>query len=156
MKRTKKLMLAVIFITATTLSYAQKGTGNHSGVARNNSVDEIEQISGEIEKIVNETCTQTTGRYSEGTHIFVQTDQGANKNVHFGPTAEVSELTEQLEAGQHIQLKVFRTEDLPEHHVIAKSFTGEGKTHQLRDNALKPFWAGKKHQGRGRQSSSKW
>ncbi|MEF8810297.1 MAG: hypothetical protein V5A47_05185 [Bacteroidales bacterium] len=41
-------------------------------------------------------------------------------------------------------MKVFRTDNLPENQYVAKEFTSERKTYELRDAALRPFWAGRK------------
>jgi len=146
MKKKKSMVITFILLMVTPLVYAQKGTGNNTGIARSNSVNEVIQISGELQKVVNETCTQTTGRYSKGTHLLVKTEAGETQplNVHLGPAREVTSMTDQLETGQEIQMKVFRTDNLPENQYVAKEFISKGKTYELRDAALRPFWAGRK------------
>lgn len=151
MKPTKRILLTMILLTATSLGYAQRGTGSNSGIARSNTENGIEQISGEIQEIVTETFTQTTGRYSKGTHLLVKTEEGETQplNVHLGPTRLVSDMTDQLKTGQKIQMKVFSTDNLPENQYIAKEFTSEGKNYELRNEALRPFWAGNRKGRRG-------
>ena len=143
-------LIAMVLLMATTLSHAQKGTGKSSGIVRSNTKNEIEQITGEIQEIVTETCTQTTGRYSHGTHLLVKTDKGETQplNVHLGPTRLLSGMTDRLKTGQKIQMKVFRTDNLPENQYVAKEFTSKGETYELRNDALRPFWAGNR-KGRG-------
>lgn len=151
MKTTKRILLTMILLTVTSLGYAQRGTGSNSGIARSNTENGIEQISGKIQEIVTETCTQTTGRYSQGTHLLIKTAEGETQplNVHLGPTRLVSDMTDQLKTGQEIQMKVFRTDDLPENQYVAKEFTSEGKSYELRDASLSPFWAGNRKGRRG-------
>ncbi|MGM0532215.1 MAG: hypothetical protein ACQER7_12790 [Bacteroidota bacterium] len=151
MKPTKRILLTMILLTATSLGYAQRGTGNNSGIARSNSENAIEQISGELQEVITEPCAQTTGRYSKGTHLLVKTDDDETQpfNVHLGPTRMVSDMTDQIKTGKEIQIKVFRTDDLPENQYIAKEFTSEGKTYELRNEDLRPFWAGNRKGRRG-------
>lgn len=148
-----KILIAAALLAVTSMSYAQKGVGNKSGVARSNSVDEIEQVSGELQKTITEPCTQTTGRYSTGTHLLVKTGQGktTNINVHLGPTKVVSDMARQLETGEKIRIKMYSTEDLPENHYVAKEFTSGGEVYEIRDSNLKPFWAGNNGKQRGRK-----
>jgi len=146
-----KILITVVLLALASMGYAQKGMGNNSGVARTNSVDEIKQISGELQEIITEPCTQTTGRYSNGTHLLVKTDENATFNVHLGPTKEVSGMTGQLNTGEEIHLKMYTTEDLPENHYIVKEFTGKEVSHEIRDANLKPFWADSNGNRRGRR-----
>ena len=145
------MVITMILLTVAPFVYAQKGTGDNTGVARSSSVNEVIQISGELQKVVNETCTQTTGRYSQGTHLLIKTAEGETQplNVHLGPTQVVSGMTDKLETGQEIQMKVFRTDNLPENQYVAKEFTSEGKSYELRDASLSPFWAGNRKGRRG-------
>ncbi|MGM0497839.1 MAG: hypothetical protein ACQESJ_07975 [Bacteroidota bacterium] len=146
-----KILIAVVLLAVTSMGYAQKGVGNNSGIARSNSVNEIEQISGELQKIITEPCTQTTGRYSNGTHLLVKDDEDETLNVHLGPTYVMSEITDQLKTGEEIQMKVVGTEDLPDHNYIAKEIQSGEEAHEIRDSNLKPFWAGNNAKRRGRK-----
>jgi hypothetical protein len=155
MTRTRNLLFAAIIFFMPLWLHAQKGTGNTNGVASSNTEVAIENISGKIQKIITEPCTQTTGRFPTGIHMLVETlkDQKKNTfNVHLGPADMVSEISEQLSVGQSIELSVFSTEDLPENHYIAKKLSVDGKTFELRDDDLRPFWAKRNNRrGRGRR-----
>ena len=150
MKSTKFLITVVLF-ALTSAGYAQKGMGNNSGIASSNSADEIEQISGEIREIITEPCTQTTGRYSTGTHLLVKNGNNETLNVHLGPTNVVSGMTDQLNAGDEIHLEMYTTDDLPENHYIVKEFRSKGETYEIRNSNLKPFWANSNSSRRGRK-----
>lgn len=144
MHNTKSIFFAVALLTVTFLGHAQKGTGNKTGIARSGFVTETTHVSGQIQKVLTEPCTQTTGRYSQGTHLLVKSDQGQVRviNVHLGPTQEVSDMTEQLERGQEIQLTLFRTNDMPDEQYIAKELTSKNRSYVLRDENFRPLWAG--------------
>ncbi len=152
-----KILITVVLLALSSMGYTQRGVGNNTGIAGSNSVTEIDQVSGKLQKIVTERCTQTTGRYSDGTHLLVKTDQGKTRtlNVHLGPTSVVSDITDQLTIGEEIKLEVYSTEDLPDNHYVAKEVTGGGKSHEIRDSNLKPFWAGNNTKRRGRFNGRK-
>src|SRR6056297_2171065 len=147
MKWSKSILFAVIFLSISSMSFAQRGTGNKAGIARNNSNNVTESISGRLLKILNEPCTNTTGRYDKGMHFIVDRKDkgGTNLNIHLGPASEVSEMTNHLKPGQEIRLKVFKTEDLPDNQFIAKSFTSNNETYKIRDDDFRPFWAVKRN-----------
>ncbi|MGM0376152.1 MAG: hypothetical protein ACQEQ0_05220 [Bacteroidota bacterium] len=147
MSWTKNILFAMLLLSITSTGAAQKGTGNQSGVARSNAAGDVENLSGSIQKIITEPCASTTGRYSTGTHMLIKTgDEKKNTiNVHLGPAKMVSDMTDQLSVDQSIELFVFRTQDLPEDHYIVKEFSSEGKTFELRDVNLRPFWANSKN-----------
>jgi len=151
MKGTKILITVVVLLALTSMGYAQKGMGNNTGIARANSVVEIEKISGELQEIITEPCTQTTGRYSNGTHLLVKNNENETLNVHLGPTKVVSGMTDQLNAGEEIHLEMYTTEDLPENHYIVKEFKSGEVSHEIRNSNLKPFWAGSSGKRRGRK-----
>jgi len=154
MQTTKKMAMILVLLALTPWVHAQKGVGNDTGVAAQGSFTETEQISGILKEVVTEPCTQTTGRYSNGTHLLVQTKQGTAKtlNLHLGPTKVVSDLTGQLSPGEDIQMEVYTTGDLPDHHFVVKAYTYDGETYEIRDASLRPFWAGNR---RGRKGSGK-
>lgn len=146
MNRKTNFLFTIVLLMIASLSYAQKGAGSNSGIARKNSANEVIQVSGILQKIIKEPCAQTTGKYSNGTHLLVKPegDKSQTLNVHLGPTSIVSDITGQLKPGQELQLKIFDTDDLPDNHYIVKEITGKEKTYELRDAALRPFWAGRK------------
>lgn len=150
MKWTKNIFFAAVLFVMPLWLYAQKGTGNTSGVAGSNSTVTVENISGNIQKIITEPCTQTTGRFSTGIHLLVETMKDQNKityNVHLGPAKMVSEITEQLNVGQSIELSAFSTRDLPKNHYIAIELSNNNKTFEFRNADLRPFWANSNNRG---------
>ena len=152
-----KILTTIVLLALSSMGYTQRGVGNDTGIASSNSVTEIEQVSGKLQKIITEGCTQTTGRYSNGTHVLVKTDQGKTRtlNVHLGPTSVVSDITDKLTIGKEIKLEVYSTEDLPENHYVAKEVTGSEKSYEIRDSNLKPFWAGNNTKRSGRSNGRK-
>jgi len=153
MKLKNTMLATMIMVIVTSSGFAQKGTGNSSGVAKNYSSSIVTELSGELKKIVNEPCKKTTGRYSYGTHLFIETLNTRKRtlNIHVGPTEEIKRITENLKTGQQIEMMVFKTDDLPENQFIVKSLKVKGKLYTLRNEDLKPFWAGNQnHRKRGR------
>lgn len=147
MSWTKNIFFAMIFLSITSLGFAQKGTGNQTGVARSNAAGDIEKLSGSIQEIIDEPCTNTTGRFSTGTHMLIQTGDERQSiiNVHLGPAKMVADMKEKLNVDQTIEMTVFSTQDLPENHYIVKDLTAGGQTFELRDANLRPFWANSKN-----------
>jgi hypothetical protein len=144
MKRIKNISLGIILFVLATTGYAQKGVGNQSGIGQSNTPAKPKQISGEIKEVLKEPCTQTTGRYDQGTHLLVESEVDSKDhilNIHLGPTAVLNEMTNQLKPGRKIQLKVFKTSDLPKNQYIAKSYVFNQNSYTLRDADLRPFWA---------------
>ena len=144
MKRIKSIFLVTLFSILATAVYAQKGVGNQSGIGQSNTTLKTKQISGEVKKVLKEPCTQTTGRYDQGTHLLIETDDfGKDQilNIHLGPTTELNEMTDKLKLGREISLKVFKTKDLPEKQFIAQSFVYNDHSFTLRDDNFRPFWA---------------
>ena len=143
MNRTKHILLAALLFGLPFFGHAQKGVGNQSGIARGNSVEIKDHVSGSIQEIINEPCTQTTGRFSKGSHLLVKTEgeESNTINVHLGPTSMVSGMTDQMNTGQLVDLTLIKTEDLPDNHYIAKELSSGNNTYELRDDNLRPFWA---------------
>ena len=154
MQTTKKIAIILFLLALTPWASAQKGVGNDTGIAARTSVNETKQISGILKEVVTEPCTQTTGRYSNGTHLLVRTKQGSTNmlNLHLGPTEVLSDQTGLLKTGQSLQLEVYCTDDLADYHYIVKEYTYKGETYEIRDASLRPFWAGNR---RGMQSSGR-
>ena len=157
MKTTRKILITGLLSFITIMSFGQKGTGNTMGIARNSADYEQMEVSGTIEKIVTEDCENTTGRYANGTHMIVNTKNrdAETVNVHLGPSAQVAGMIKDLKKGESIRIDAFQTRDLDDNHYIAKSFiTSEGKTIELRNDFLQPFWARSK-EGSGRRRNGK-
>ena len=137
----KFIMLAVLLFLAI-IALAQKGTGNPDGISRQGLNPELMEFNGTIESIESGPCKYVTGKSQNGTHLLLQTEE-KTLNIHLGPTAEINKRFSG-EEGDKISLVAFSTDKLPEDHYIAKELMIEGETVVLRDENLKPVWAGKR------------
>lgn len=143
---------SVIFISLYMLAmtaYSQKGVGDATGIGRQRLAPEIVLLKGTVEAVKSGDCKNTTGRSVLGTHLMLATEEAKTLNIHLGPTAEVSEWVKGIE-GKGIEVKAFRTKKLPRDQYIAKELIVQGQTAVLRDDTLKPFWAGSSWCGRKR------
>jgi len=124
-------------------AHAQKGMGDRVGVARQVATPDIVSLSGKVLKVEAEPCKMTTGRALVGTHVLLETSNGDELNIHLGPKVEVDQIAEQLTVGTEVLVKAFRTAKMPEQQYVAQSLTIGDRSMQLRDENLRPFWAGK-------------
>lgn len=138
--RNIKLCLIGVLCTMAVAGFPQKGTGDNTGMSQQQLNPELLKMEGVIEKIEIAPCKYTTGKSTSGTHFMVRTDDKLI-NVHLGPTAEVSKLISATE-NDPITLTLFQTGRLPEDEYIAKEVIVNGKNTVLRDENLKPVWAG--------------
>ncbi|MEQ8471052.1 MAG: hypothetical protein RIC35_07700 [Marinoscillum sp.] len=146
----KSVMLSGLLLLTMT-GYSQKGVGESVGVSRQRLNTDVIELNGTVTRVEVEPCKYTTGKSVSSTHLMVETDNGTVLNIHLGSTTEVSEMVADIE-GKEIRLMAFRTNKLPEGHYIGKELSYNGKEIVLRDEALKPFWAGKT----GRENKRKW
>ena len=130
-------------------AYAQKGTGDATGVARQAAKPEVVVLSGKLLEIKTGPCELTTGRSPIGTHIILATAEKQKVNVHLGPAVAVAETVAKLTVGQKITVKAFHTDKLKDHHYIAVSLSFDKTTVELRDDTLRPVWAQGRGAGRG-------
>ena len=145
------IIIAGVVLAANPAAFAQKGQGDETGMARQGVQPEIEVISGELDRVETGPCENTTGRAVIGTHIFIKSEEdGEVYNIHLGAAHAVKSYVENLEAGQTIEAHGFRTEQMEDEHFVAKKFTANGISHQLRDENLRPTWAGERGRGAGR------
>jgi hypothetical protein len=157
------LVVVVMVVTLGTwfvgAAYAQKGTGDATGVAQQAVKPEIVAISGKLLEIKTGPCEATTGHSSVGTHIILETAEKEKVNVHLGPAAAVAETVAKLTVGQEITVKAFRTDKLKNHHYVATSITFDKTTVEFRDDTLRPVWAQGGGAGRGpgwRRGGMRW
>jgi hypothetical protein len=129
--------------------FAQRGMGDTTGVAQQAVKPAIVSLSGAVREIVTGPCEQTTGRSYLGTHIVLTTDDGAEVNVHLGPAQRVDAMVEPLKVGTAVQVAGFRTEKMPENHYVAQVIKVGDETLRLRDDNLRPVWAGNRGAGNG-------
>jgi hypothetical protein len=134
-------MAAITLIGVHTL-WAQRGTGEPIGIARQAVQPQPVTWQGTLEAIDTAPCAHTTGRATQGTHLRINTGADTPLNLHIGPTAAVSDLLDQLRVGQTLQGTGFRTERLPEDALVATQVGVNGATYPLRNEQTRPFWAG--------------
>ena len=84
----------------------------------------------------------TTGRAEIGTHLWLKTPQGTELNIHLGPADAVESLVKGLSPGTQVMVRGFRTKGLPEGQYVAQSLKDGDTTIRLRDEQLRPVWAG--------------
>ncbi len=132
------VLVAMLF---STTGYAQKGMGDHEGMARKAVKPPIVRISGILQEIRTHPCERTTGRALIGTHLILKDSQNREFNIHLGPTVEVADIVKRLSVGKEIEILVFRTEKMPADHRVATTLILGGRTIQLRDSMLRPSWS---------------
>ncbi len=131
------LLLFVPNVTA-----GQKGMGDATGIAQEAVKPAVVTLSGELTEIRIGPCEGLTGKSQIGTHLIVQTKDGNEINVHLGPVKAVDYVLDQVSVGQNMRFNAFRTKEMPEDDYITKSLTVDGKLIVLRDEDLRPIWAG--------------
>ncbi len=145
MRTTKTTLFVVVVLSmglAADHAYGQRGMGQTTGVARMDVRPDVESFSGKVQSVVTGPCEKTTGPAVLGTHFLLETPEGTELNVHLGPAAEVDAVADRLSAGRKVTVDAFRTENMPENHYVAQSFVLGETTIELRDENLRPFWAG--------------
>jgi hypothetical protein len=144
MKRKAVSLMIVVLLSATLVpfAFAQRGMGDPTGVGRQAIKPELVSFSGEVVAVETQPCEKTTGGGRVGTHVTLKTTDGETLNVHLGWADAVEKTASQLAAGKKVEVTAFRTDKMPEKHYVAKSLTFDGKSVQLRDESLRPIWAG--------------
>jgi hypothetical protein len=137
-------LLGIVSLVAP--ATAQKGMGEPAGVARQAVKPSIEAMSGSIKEIKTERCQRTTGRFVEGVHLMVLAQDNRTINLHLGPASPLADVVQQLSPGEQITFEAFRTDRMPKDAYVAKSLNAGGETFALRNDSLRPKWAGR---GRG-------
>ncbi|MFP2995105.1 hypothetical protein ABN763_04310 [Spongiivirga sp. MCCC 1A20706] len=142
MKTLIKSVGFVLLVLSTTIVFAQKSVGEKQGMCKQGTNPEIIELKGVVTELKKGPCEYTTGRSLSGTHLFLTTADNKTLNIHLGPTSEVSKFVTDIK-GKNIVVKGFRTEMLPEEHYIAKQLVIDDQVTILRNEKLKPFWAGR-------------
>ena len=131
-------------------AYAQKGIGDNAGVARQAVAPKIVTLQGTVAAVETGPCKNTTGRAVVGTHFLLKTPDGKTLNVHLGPAPVVESTAKRLAKDGEVKVTAFRTDAMPENHYVAQSLTIGDETVTLRDETLRPDWAGPQPATRGR------
>ncbi len=143
-------------VASGTFAYAQRGMGESSGMARRSEKPELESLSGKIVSVVTAPCEKSTGRSDEGTHMFVEDADGKEWNVHLGEAVALRKIVPKLREGRPVEVTAFRTDKMPEGHYVAKSLSLDDEAIELRDDNLRPFWAGRGHGAARRGGGRRW
>jgi hypothetical protein len=144
MKMTVVTVIGALVLSGLTASNApaQKGQGDPVGVARQAVRPAVVTLTGKLLEIKTGPCESTTGWSPIGTHIVLETPRGGPLNVHLGPVTAVADLAGKLKVGQEVQVNAFRTDKMKENHYVAQSVTFGKESVTLRDQNLRPTWAG--------------
>jgi hypothetical protein len=116
--------------------------GEWTGVARQEARPDVVTYSGKVLAVQTEPCENTTGGAYLGTHFLLKTSAGEKLNIHLGPAISVDFVTDELPIGGKVEVDVFRTAKMPENHYVAQVLTFDETTIRLRDENLRPVWAG--------------
>lgn len=143
---------------------AQRGVGGDEGVARSRVRPEIVTLAGEIVAIHIGPCERTTGRAHTGVHLMVERAATADEakgdetvepwNIHVGPQAAVHEMVAKYPLGTQVTIEAFRTDEMPANHYVAREIVSDSATVTLRDETLRPAWAGSGGPGANGQPAS--
>ena len=146
------LIAALAALFCSTAAYAQKGMGDYTGIAREPIKPPITRLSGIVHEIRTHPCEHTTGKAEIGTHLILKSSQNQEFNIHLGPATAVADIVKQLAVGKEIEVFGFHTEKMPSNHYVAKQLVIGGRSIDLRDASLRPFWAKSNlhTQGRGK------
>ena len=141
----RKLMVTIGVVLAMLLvnqATAQRGTGERKGVARQAVKPVVQTIVGTLKEIKTGPCEETTGGSPIGTHLIILQADKETYNLHLGPASEVKDVVGIIRVGDEVEATAFRTARLPEGQYIAVSVKSGGKEIVLRDDTLRPRWAG--------------
>jgi len=151
MRTTLTTIAAVaVVIGLSSAASAQRGAGDAQGVARQATKPKVVSLSGKVLEVETAPCEATTGRSLLGTHFVMKTSDKKKVNIHLGPAGAVDFVTKKLSEGQKVQVAAFRTEKMNEAHYVAQTLALDSQTVELRDENLRPAWAGRGGPGWGR------
>lgn len=148
MKREIAISGLVLCLLLAGSAAAQRGTGERQGVARQAVKPAVQAIAGTLQEVKTGPCEQTTGKSPIGTHLILEgTD--ATYNLHLGPEAEVGDVIKLARVGKPVEATAFRTGRLADDHFVAVTVKLGGEEIRLRDESLRPRWAGGGRRGGG-------
>lgn len=135
------VLVGIGLLASVAPTFAQRGTGEDIGVARQGLAPEFTKVQGALEKIETGPCKRTTGYAYIGTHLFIRTTEGQVANVHVGSAEAVKPLVAKLTVGEAIEVDAFRTDRLSEGHYVAQTLRTDTEEFLVRREDLRPFWA---------------
>jgi len=144
------LIAALAALLCSTATYAQKGMGDYTGIAREPIKPPITHLSGIVHEIRTHPCEHTTGKAEIGTHLILKSSKNQEFNIHIGPATVVADIVKRLAVGKEIEVFGFHTEKMPADNYVAQQLVFGGRSFDLRDASLRPFWAESNLHTRGR------
>lgn len=145
-----KLSLCTILLLAVggrLPAYAQRGVGDQVGVAQQGLHTSIVKIEGKLVSIETGPCEKTTGLAGVGTHLMLEDANGKAINLHLGDAGAVARYVRDLEIGDKVVADAFRTDKMAADHYVAVKVTVGDESFALRDESLRPSWAGQRRGG---------
>ena len=139
---TPAAILVLLCAMAVPPALAQRGMGERAGVGQQVVKPKVISLSGKVLATETGPCEKTTGRAYVGSHFLLITPEGKQLNVHLGPADAVDDLVGRLTAGKKVTVHAFRTAKMTKNHYVAQSLKVDGTTIRLRDEGLRPLWAG--------------
>jgi hypothetical protein len=143
MKTTSVVAAMLVSALSVSAASAQKGVGDTEGIARQPTRPKVVSLSGKVVKMETAPCEMTTGPSVLGTHLMMKTSKGKKLNIHLGPAAAVEFVTRQLSPGEDVRVDAFRTKKMEKGQYVARTLTIDSRTVELRDETLRPAWAGR-------------
>ena len=143
------MLTMAAFALVVSSAWAQRGVGDPSGVARWEVRPEVVELSGKVVQVDIEPCENTTGRALVGAHFLMENADGQTLNIHLGPAFQLKSLVEDLDEGTTVKVAGFRTDRMKEGHYVAQQVSFGDQTVTLRDESLRPVWAGAAGAGLG-------
>jgi len=80
----------------------------------------------------------------------METSKGKKLNIHLGPVNAVEFVAKDLSQGLKVKVEAFRTTKMKKGQYVARTLTFGSRTVELRDDTLRPSWAGRGGPGWGR------
>lgn len=138
-------LISFTFILITLPLFAQRGTGSQTGMARSRLEADLKSLTGTVEQIKIGPCEKTTGKSAQGVHLILQTSSQQTLNLHLGPESAdaVQNALKLIKKGSTISTEAFTTPQLQANAYIVKDLKINGETVSLRNDQLRPLWAGK-------------
>lgn len=136
-------ILCLCLVSPVAFVPAQRGTGEEEGVARQQTPVVRNTVTGQVIDVKIARCEQTTGSADIGMHYFLKTEEDLILNLHLGPEEAIKALGLPEEPGFPLTATVFRTENNRENHWVVISATFGDSTLRLREENLRPVWAGR-------------
>ncbi len=142
MSGTRMVMIYAFMLSMSVSAAPQRGAGQGPGMARQFDPPPLQTILGTVEEIqMIPSPMIPPGRL--GLHLEVRDRAGRLMDLHMGPAAALSRLSRQLEPGERIRARVYKADWMPRRSYVVQQISFGGETFSLRDEQLRPFWAGR-------------